>query len=49
MDRRERARFNYFIASCLRQHDPEAARRYYRQALQENPLHLKALLRCITG
>jgi glycosyltransferase involved in cell wall biosynthesis len=47
--RREMADFHYFIASCLRQHDPGAAKRYYRQALRDNPFHLKALLRCITG
>ena len=48
-DRWERARFHYFVASCLRDHDRDAARRYYRQALRDNPLHLKALLRCMTG
>jgi hypothetical protein len=46
--RRERARFHYFVASCLRGHDPAGARRYYRLALQDNPFHLKALFRCIT-
>lgn len=45
----ERARFNYFIASCLRENDPDGARRYYRLALRDNPFHLKALLRCIAG
>lgn len=47
--RRARARFNYFIASCLRVNDPDGARRYYRLALRDNPFHLKALLRCISG
>lgn len=47
--RAERARFHYFIASCLRGHDREGARRYYRLAVQANPFHLKALLRFITG
>lgn len=46
---RERARFHYFIASCLRGRYPDGARRYYRLALRDNPLHLKALLRCIFG
>ena len=47
--RRERARFNYFIASCLRKNDRVGARRYYRLALRDNPFHFKALLRCMTG
>ena len=49
VNRREKARFHYFIASCLREHDRVAANRYYRRALRDNPLHLKALWRCITG
>ena len=47
--RRERASFNYFIGSCLREHDRAGATRYYRLALRDNPFHLKALLRCIAG
>lgn len=42
---REHARFNYFVASCVRSHNPEAARAYYRAALENNPLHLMALAR----
>jgi glycosyltransferase involved in cell wall biosynthesis len=49
ISRVEKARFNYFIASCLRSRYPELARLYYRQALRENPLHLKALLGWMTG
>ena len=49
LSRREWARFHYFVASCLREHDPVAANRYYRRALFDNPLHIKALWRCITG
>lgn len=45
----EKARFNYFIASCLAGHDRIASKRYYRNALQENPMHLKALFRLIIG
>ncbi len=45
----EKARFHYFIASCLNGHDRMAAKRYYRQVLKENPLHLKALFRLITS
>ncbi len=49
MTGRERARFNYFIACCLRSHDPQAARRYFRRALRDNPLHLKAMAHWLTG
>jgi len=45
ISRAEKARFHYFIASCLRGHDRAAAKRYYRQVLKDNPLHLKALFR----
>lgn len=38
----ERANFHYFIGRCLAAHDPLAAKRYYRQAMNDNPLHLKA-------
>jgi hypothetical protein len=40
-----RADFHYFVASCLRRHNPEAARRYYELALRDNPFHFKALIR----
>jgi len=49
VDRYEKARFHYFIASCLNRHDRANAKRYYQAALQENPLHLKALFRLIMG
>lgn len=42
---RDRAGFHYFIGSCLRLHDPAAARRYFNLALRDNPFHLKALAR----
>jgi hypothetical protein len=45
----EKARFHYFIASCLNAHDPSAAKRYYRNVLKENPFHLKALFRLIAS
>jgi glycosyltransferase involved in cell wall biosynthesis len=44
---REHAAFHYFIGSCLRGHDPAAAKRYFALALRDNPLHFKALLRRI--
>lgn len=47
--RQEKARFYYFIGACLSKHDPVAARRYFRQAVRENPLSLKALGRSILG
>jgi glycosyltransferase involved in cell wall biosynthesis len=40
-----RSRFNYFIGSCLRQSDRHRARDYFRQALVECPLNIKALYR----
>lgn len=40
-----RAAFFYFVGSCLRQHNPQAAKRYFRLATRENPLHLKAQIR----
>ena len=42
---REHAAFHYFIGSCLRGHDPVAAKRYFDLALRDNPLHFKALVR----
>jgi glycosyltransferase involved in cell wall biosynthesis len=49
VSRREKARFHYFIASCLREHDRMTAKRYYHQALRDNPFHIKALWRYLTG
>ncbi|MBG9389062.1 glycosyltransferase family 2 protein [Caenimonas aquaedulcis] len=45
----ERARFYYFVGSCLRQTDAASARRYFRRALRAYPLHLLAWARAITG
>jgi glycosyltransferase involved in cell wall biosynthesis len=42
---REQAAFHYFIGSCLRPHDPVAAKRYFELALRDNPFHMKALVR----
>jgi len=47
--RTERARFHYFVARCLAVHDADAARAYYRRALRDNPLHVKALLHWALG
>ena len=47
--RQEKSRFFYFIGACLRKRDPMAAKRYFRRAVQENPLHFKALARSILG
>lgn len=47
--RQEKSRFYYFIGACLRKSDPLAAKRYFRRAVQENPLFLKALARSILG
>jgi glycosyltransferase involved in cell wall biosynthesis len=38
---------NYFIASCLASDHPELARRYFKAALAENPLHLRARLKLL--
>lgn len=46
---RERARFLYFVGSCLRKQDPAGARKYFRLALKERPLFLKAMLRSVLG
>lgn len=40
-----RARFLYFVGSCLRQSDPRAARAYYWAAWRSWPLMLKSLWR----
>lgn len=47
--RLEKSRFYYFIGACLRKNDPVTARRYFRRAVRENPLFLKALARSILG
>jgi glycosyltransferase involved in cell wall biosynthesis len=45
----ERAKFLYFIGSCLRQTDPAAARRYFWKAFQAHPLLVKSLIRFALG
>jgi glycosyltransferase involved in cell wall biosynthesis len=47
--RLERAKFFYFIGSCLRRSDPGAARRYYWKSFREHPLLLKGLVRYLLG
>jgi glycosyltransferase involved in cell wall biosynthesis len=47
--RAEKARFLYFVGSCLRRTDPAAARRYFWQAFRARPLMLKSLLRAALG
>jgi hypothetical protein len=47
LTRRERARFNYFVGSCIGRRDRMAARRYYGAAVRANPLHLKAFVRFV--
>jgi len=47
--RQEKARFYYFIGACLSKRDPVAARRYFKRAVRENPLFIKALGRSILG
>lgn len=45
----ERAKFLYFVGSCLRRSDPAAARKYYWQAFREHPLLVKSLARLALG
>ena len=45
----DRARFYYHVASCLRTSNPALAQNYYAQALREQPLFLRALLRRVLG
>jgi glycosyltransferase involved in cell wall biosynthesis len=45
--RLDRARFFYYVGSCLRRRDPEAAKRYLLQSFQEYPLFLKGLVRYV--
>jgi glycosyltransferase involved in cell wall biosynthesis len=47
--RLERARFFYFIGSCLRRTDPLAARSYFLRSFREHPLLLKSALRYFIG
>jgi glycosyltransferase involved in cell wall biosynthesis len=43
----QRAAFFYFVGCCLRKTDPPAARRYFRLALREHPMHLRSLVRLV--
>jgi glycosyltransferase involved in cell wall biosynthesis len=45
----ERARFYYFIASCLRKTDRNASRRYHWMAVREWPWYAKSWLRLVLG
>jgi hypothetical protein len=47
--RLEKSRFFYFLGACLRKRDPDVARRYFKQAVRENPWFLRALARSILG
>jgi len=46
---RDRAAASYFVGVCLRNRADPRARRYFRDALREYPLHLKSALRLLTG
>ena len=37
----------YFIAACLEEEHPQLASKYFRQALELNPLHIKARLKLL--
>jgi glycosyltransferase involved in cell wall biosynthesis len=39
----------YFLGTCLRESDAEAASKYFRQALKSCPLHVKSALRLLTS
>lgn len=45
----ERAKFLYFVGSCLRRTDPAAARRYYWKAFRAYPFLFKSLIRLALG
>jgi glycosyltransferase involved in cell wall biosynthesis len=47
--RLERAKFFYFIGSCLRRTDPAASRHYFWLAFREYPLHVRGWLRLAIG
>jgi hypothetical protein len=47
--RLEKSRFYYFIGACLSKRDPASAKCYFKCAVRENPLFLKALVRSILG
>ena len=39
----------YFVGTCLSNHRDPRARRYYREALRANPLHLRSAIRLLLG
>jgi hypothetical protein len=43
----QRASFFHFVGCCLRKTDPQAARRYFRLAIREQPAHLRSLVRML--
>ena len=45
----DRAAALYFVGVCLRSRADPRARRYFRDALRANPLHLKSAVRLLTG
>ena len=47
--RSERASYYYYLGSCLRKHDPIAARTYFRRALREQPFFVRAMARVVWG
>lgn len=49
MSRREKAKFFYFIGSCLRHRDAATARSYFWESVKTDPLFLKALVRSALG
>ena len=49
MSKREKAKFLYFIGSCLRDRDVASARSYFRESVKTDPLFLKALFRSAFG
>lgn len=49
MSKREKAKFLYFIGSCLRDRDVASARSYFRESVKTDPLFLKALVRSAFG
>ncbi|MBC7625367.1 MAG: glycosyltransferase family 2 protein [Aeromicrobium sp.] len=49
MSKREKAKFLYFIGSCLRDRDVASAKSYFRESVKTDPLFLKALFRSAFG
>ena len=47
--RNEKASALYFVGTCLSNRRDPRARRYYREALRANPLHVKSAIRLLLG